>query len=69
MFATILREVLRNRFYCERQMSTHSTEDIPFMQRLYNRIWLLAVLAMIFFIVVYVGWGVLDIVSVPTGPR
>lgn len=53
---------------CERLMSTPS-EDIPTMQRLYNRIWLLAAAAMVFFIVVYVGWGLLDILSLPVGPR
>jgi len=50
-------------------MSTEGTEitdgDAPLMQQLYNRIWLLAAAAMVFFIVVYVGWGVMDIVSVP----
>jgi hypothetical protein len=35
------------------------------MQRLYNRIWLLAAAAMLFFLVVYVGWGAMDILSVP----
>lgn len=44
-------------------MST--TEDIPVMQRIYNRIWLLAAAAMVFFLVVYVGWGLLDILTVP----
>lgn len=48
-------------------MSTSSTpEEIPVMQRLYNRIWLLAALALVFFAVVYVGWGLADILSVPT---
>lgn len=36
------------------------------MQRLYNRIWLLAALALVFFLVVYVGWGMADILSLPT---
>lgn len=35
------------------------------MQRLYDRIWLLALLGLVFFFVVYVGWGMLDILSVP----
>lgn len=35
------------------------------MQRLYNRIWLLAAAAIVFFAVVYLGWGLLDILSVP----
>lgn len=41
------------------------TEDVPLMQQLYNRIWLLALAAMVFFIVVYVGWGLVDIITVP----
>lgn len=48
-------------------MSAGSTdhEDVPLMQQLYNRIWLLALAAIVFFAVVYVGWGLLDILSVP----
>lgn len=46
-------------------MSTESGKDVPVMQRLYNRIWLLAVAALLFFFIVYVGWGILDIMSVP----
>lgn len=41
-------------------------EDIPMMQWLYNRIFLLAILSLVFFFVVYLGWGLLDIISVPT---
>jgi hypothetical protein len=40
------------------------TERIPLMQRLYNRIWLLAAAAMLFFLVSYVGWGLIDVLSV-----
>ncbi len=39
------------------------------MQRLYDRIWLIAALAMVFFIVVYVGWGLFDALTLPAGPR
>ncbi len=46
-------------------MSSSSTEQIPTMQRLYNRIWLLAAAALAFFLVVYVGWGLIDVLSVP----
>lgn len=42
-------------------------DHIPFMQRLYNRIWLLALAALLFFAISYVGWGALDIVTVPVG--
>ena len=37
----------------------------PLMQRLYDKIWLLAVAAFLFWLVTYVVWGFLDIVSVP----
>lgn len=54
-------------FSCEILMSAGSTdhEDVPLMQQLYNRIWLLALAAIVFFLIVYVGWGVMDILSVP----
>jgi hypothetical protein len=42
------------------------TETIPTMQWIYNRIFLLAAAAIIFFFVVYLGWGLLDILSVPS---
>ena len=48
-------------------MSTPTTDDPPFMQRLYDRIWLLAAAALAFFFVVYVVWGVVDIFTVPVG--
>ena len=44
-----------------------SDDRIPFMQRLYNRVWLLAFLALVFFTLSYVVWGLLDIYSVPVG--
>lgn len=37
------------------------------MQRLYDRIWLLALAALLFWALSYVVWGLLDIFSVPTG--
>lgn len=46
-------------------MTEQTSEDIPLMQQLYNRIWLLAALAIVFFFVTYVGWGLVDILSVP----
>jgi len=45
-------------------MST-PTSDAPFMQRLYDRIWLLAAAAIVFFAVAYVGWGALDVLTLP----
>lgn len=46
-------------------MTGDPTIDPPVMQRLFDRIWLLAAAAMLFFLVVYVGWGLADVLSVP----
>ncbi|ELY74968.1 hypothetical protein C488_10973 [Natrinema pellirubrum DSM 15624] len=37
------------------------------MQRLYDRIWLLAAAALLFFALSYVAWGWIDVFSVPMG--
>ncbi len=42
-----------------------TVDTIPTMQWVYNRIFLLAAAALLFFFLVYVGWGLLDIISVP----
>lgn len=46
---------------------SNDSTAVPFMQRLYDRIWLLAVAALLFFVTVYVVWGVVDIMAVPGG--
>ena len=65
MYATIPRKGQGEPTERDRLMSASPPEEIPMMQRLYNRIWLLAAAAMLFFLVVYVGWGLMDILSVP----
>lgn len=40
------------------------TDRVPRMQRLYDRIWLLAALAIAFWLASYVAWGALDVLSV-----
>ena len=35
------------------------------MQRLYNKVWLLALAGILFFFITYLGWGLIDILSVP----
>jgi len=45
-------------------MSTEN-DTIPTMQWIYNRIFLLAAASILFFFIVYLGWGLLDILSVP----
>lgn len=44
-----------------------SGEEIPFMQRLYNRVWLIALAALVFFALSYFGWGLLDLMTLPSG--
>jgi len=46
-------------------MAREPESDAPFMQRLYDRIWLLALLAVLFWAVSYLVWGWLDILSIP----
>lgn len=47
-------------------MSTEpaGSDEAPLMQRLYDRIWVLAAAALLFFVVSYVVWGLVDILSV-----
>lgn len=47
---------------------TMTSEQTPAMQRIYNRIWLLALAALLFFFIAYVGWGLLDLTTLPAGP-
>lgn len=54
----------------ERERATMvSTEQNqkPMMQRLYDRVWLLAILALLFWAVTYLVWGLIDIFSIPSG--
>ncbi len=48
-------------------MSESPAPDRPLMQRVYDRIWLLAAAALLFWALTYLGWGLLDLVSVPAG--
>lgn len=41
--------------------------DRPWPQQLYDSIWLLAGAAFLFFVLSYVVWGLVDILTVPTG--
>lgn len=46
---------------------TQPTADIPLMQRVYDRIWLLAAAAILFFALSYVAWGLMDLAAIPGG--
>lgn len=46
-------------------MSGSDERDPPFAQHLYDRIWVLALAALLFWALSYVVWGLVDILSVP----
>lgn len=41
--------------------------DVPWQQRLFDNIWLLAIAAMLYFFLSYALWGLIDLARVPTG--
>jgi len=47
--------------------SADSTEQVPWQQQLMDSIWLLAGAAVLFFFVSYIGWGLVDLLTVPQG--
>lgn len=48
-------------------MSDSTATDRPLMQRVYDKIWLLAAAALLFWLLTYIGWGLIDLVSIPAG--
>lgn len=49
------------------QASAPSDGDIPWQQRLFDNIWLLAAAAMLYFFLSYALWGLIDLARVPAG--
>lgn len=41
--------------------------DVPWQQRLFDNIWLLALAAMLYFFLSYALWGLIDLARVPAG--
>ncbi len=41
--------------------------DVPWQQRLFDNIWLLAAAAMLYFFLSYALWGLIDLARVPAG--
>lgn len=39
--------------------------DVPWQQRLFDNIWLLAIAAMLYFFLSYALWGLIDLARVP----
>lgn len=48
-------------------MASPNQRNAPLLQRLYDRIWLLALVAFLFWALSYVVWGLIDVFSVPPG--
>lgn len=48
-------------------MASTDRDEGPLLQRIYDRIWLLGIAALLFWALTYVVWGLLDIFSVPAG--
>lgn len=48
-------------------MASSGESQAPLFKRLYDRIWLLAALALAFWALSYVVWGFADVFSVPVG--
>lgn len=44
-----------------------ASDGIPWPQKLYDSIWLLAGAAIVFFVLSYVVWGLVDILTVAAG--
>ncbi|MFC4407788.1 hypothetical protein [Haloarchaeobius iranensis] len=44
-----------------------TAKDVPWPQRLLDSIWLLALAAIVYWVLSYIVWGLIDIFSVPMG--
>lgn len=44
-----------------------TSDDVPWQQQLYDSIWLLAGAAVLFWVLSYVVWGLVDLLSIPAG--
>ncbi len=50
-----------------REPSEPSNEEIPVFQHIFDSIWLLAGVAIVFFVLSYVVWGMIDLLTIPLG--
>jgi hypothetical protein len=42
-------------------------DDIPVIQQIFDSIWLLAGVAIVFFVLSYIVWGMVDLLTIPMG--
>lgn len=47
--------------------SENSSTDRPWQQQIYDSVWLLAGAAIVFFVLSYMVWGLVDILTIPAG--
>jgi len=47
--------------------SADDATDVPWLQRLFDSIWVLALAAILYWVLSYVVWGIVDILSVSGG--
>lgn len=50
-----------------RVMETRPQQPAPWPQQIYDNPWLLAGAAIVFFVLSYIVWGVIDLLTIPTG--
>ncbi len=48
--------------------NSSSGDDVPFMQQLLDNMWLLLIIGILSPTVLYLVWGVVDILSIPSLP-
>lgn len=44
-----------------------SDEDIPTIQKLFDSVWFLGGVAIVFFVLSYIVWGLIDLLTIPMG--
>lgn len=47
--------------------TTDRSDDVPWPQQVLDSIWLLAMAAIVYWVLAYVMWGLIDILAVPVG--
>ncbi len=48
-------------------METRQQQPAPWLQQIYDNPWLLAGAAIVFFVLSYIVWGVIDLLTIPAG--
>ena len=64
-----LNHALQTRNLVEGRMDDPQSpkQDVPWPQRAFNSVWILAAAAMLYFFLSYVLWGLIDLMRTPAG--